>query len=372
MSFIIREKDYPAARISSVYGPRNISISNSPFHRGTDIAMPRRTRLHSLWKGRIITNTTNSGGPSNGYGHYIRIEHRELGLTTLYAHLEELSPLRVGQEVEAGQFVALSGNTGNSSGPHVHIEIHEGDPKFPSQVSGDLGGPNDPTVDMFKYFPKLADFVGKRNLVGYEESSSEDVLWVGKVISKTLNVRNKPTTKGTEILRTLNEGDYVKVYGRKGNDPFHWLRVGDNEYVSNARGEYVEEAEEPLFEAETSTRLNVRKDTNTNKDPIRTLDEGTPLNIYAVLDGEKPHKWAYIGNGEFVAESFLDSKLHDEIIEGDRVRVEEGTRTSDGGRFIKEVFERDHKVQTIKDNRALITFTGIPIDWVDLGNLKKV
>lgn len=57
----------------------------------------------------------------NGYGYYIILDHGE-GLTTLYGRCSLLL-VQVGQRVETGNVIALSGSTGRSTGPHLHFEV---------------------------------------------------------------------------------------------------------------------------------------------------------------------------------------------------------------------------------------------------------
>jgi len=85
------------------------------FHRGIDIAVPVGTPVHTIRKGRVVF-----AGPRNGYGSTVIVEHSN-GDRTLYGHnsMVRVSP---GELVESGTVVAFSGNTGRSTGPHVHFE----------------------------------------------------------------------------------------------------------------------------------------------------------------------------------------------------------------------------------------------------------
>ena len=58
---------------------------------------------------------------AGGYGYYVCIDHGN-GLTTLYGHCSQLLA-RVGQTVQSGDIIALSGSTGRSTGPHLHFEV---------------------------------------------------------------------------------------------------------------------------------------------------------------------------------------------------------------------------------------------------------
>ncbi len=103
--------------ISSGFGPRIHPISGEPdFHQGIDIEVPEGTDVYVSAAGRVIV-----AGRHSGYGLYVVVEHSH-GYRTLYGHLSEIGVYR-GQFVEGGQRIARSGNTGNSTGPHLHFEI---------------------------------------------------------------------------------------------------------------------------------------------------------------------------------------------------------------------------------------------------------
>ncbi|NLM97621.1 MAG: peptidoglycan DD-metalloendopeptidase family protein, partial [Halanaerobiaceae bacterium] len=103
---------YPVnARISSYYGERW-----GRMHEGIDFAVNVGTKVKASRAGKVIYS-----GWSNGYGYTVIIEHQK-GVRTLYAHNSKLL-VRSGQWVEQGEVICLSGNTGRSTGPHLHFEI---------------------------------------------------------------------------------------------------------------------------------------------------------------------------------------------------------------------------------------------------------
>ena len=103
---------YPVnARISSYFGARW-----GKQHAGIDFAVNVGTEIKAARAGKIIYSQW-----SNGYGYTVVIEHQK-GVRTLYAHNSKLL-VRGGQWVEQGQVISLSGNTGNSTGPHLHFEV---------------------------------------------------------------------------------------------------------------------------------------------------------------------------------------------------------------------------------------------------------
>jgi murein DD-endopeptidase MepM/ murein hydrolase activator NlpD len=83
-----------------------------------DFGAPVGTNVHASASGTVLV--AKSGGYSGGYGTYIVINHED-GIQTLYAHLSSIS-VSVGDKVEQGQIIAKSGNTGRSTGPHLHYE----------------------------------------------------------------------------------------------------------------------------------------------------------------------------------------------------------------------------------------------------------
>ena len=89
------------------------------YHPGIDIANRRGTPIYSSQFGRIIYT-----GYRGGYGKTIMIAHPK-GYVTLYGHLSRIL-VRRGQVVKQRQLIAKMGNTGRSTGPHLHFEIHHG------------------------------------------------------------------------------------------------------------------------------------------------------------------------------------------------------------------------------------------------------
>ena len=86
------------------------------MHEGIDITASSGTPVRSSAGGSVIY-----AGWLGGYGNLVVVDHGG-GLSTAYAHNSSFAS-SVGQSVAAGQVIAYSGNTGNSSGPHVHFEV---------------------------------------------------------------------------------------------------------------------------------------------------------------------------------------------------------------------------------------------------------
>lgn len=88
------------------------------FHSGVDIAADEGTEILCYLDGKV-----ESCGLSASYGYYLCVDHGD-GLKTLYAHASELLCFE-GDEVKRGQPIALVGETGRATGPHLHFEVYE-------------------------------------------------------------------------------------------------------------------------------------------------------------------------------------------------------------------------------------------------------
>jgi len=119
--------DFSGAHFPTIHGTR----MNSPYgirkfrlHRGVDMHISIGDSIVAAYPGKVIVSKYNR----RGYGHYVMIEHAN-GTRTLYGHLKKRL-VNVGDVVEGGQLVGWGGNTGRSSGPHLHFEIRYGEVNF--------------------------------------------------------------------------------------------------------------------------------------------------------------------------------------------------------------------------------------------------
>jgi murein DD-endopeptidase MepM/ murein hydrolase activator NlpD len=87
-------------------------------HPGVDIAVPVGTPIRAAGGGTIV-----EVGDDAKYGRFVRVEHRD-GYETLYAHASEIL-VKQGDKVSSGRTIALSGNTGQSTAPHLHFEVRQ-------------------------------------------------------------------------------------------------------------------------------------------------------------------------------------------------------------------------------------------------------
>ncbi|MFF3144252.1 M23 family metallopeptidase, partial [Streptomyces sp. NPDC057927] len=90
-------------------------------HSGQDFAVPVGTPVKAAHSGTVVKAGPNGGGDGPAYGNAIVIKHAN-GTYSQYAHLSKVN-VKIGEKVTTGEKIALSGSTGNSTGPHLHFEI---------------------------------------------------------------------------------------------------------------------------------------------------------------------------------------------------------------------------------------------------------
>lgn len=93
----------------------------SRYHKAVDLATrTAHSNLYSIMDGKVTHNSSNAS-----LGNYIIIENQVNHLAFLYAHMNTRSPLSIGTSVRTGQLVGQQGTTGESTGPHVHVELQD-------------------------------------------------------------------------------------------------------------------------------------------------------------------------------------------------------------------------------------------------------
>ncbi|PWU43733.1 peptidase M23 [Micromonospora globispora] len=103
------------AEVTSCYGQRWGTL-----HAGIDFAMPAGTPIHAAAAGTVV----KAGDAGDGYGNSVFIDHGN-GYLTHYAHQSRLV-VSVGDKVSVGEVIGYEGSTGDSTGPHLHFEVHKG------------------------------------------------------------------------------------------------------------------------------------------------------------------------------------------------------------------------------------------------------
>ena len=105
-------------RVASGYGMRMDPIYHTRrFHAGMDFTAPTGTDIYATGNGRV-----SSAGWQQGYGNCVEIDHG-FGYMTLYGHMHVIN-VRKGQTIKRGEVIGIVGNTGKSTGPHLHYEVH--------------------------------------------------------------------------------------------------------------------------------------------------------------------------------------------------------------------------------------------------------
>jgi len=123
-------------RVTSGFGSRSNPFTGqgAESHSGIDISVPIGTDVFATAYGTV----SMAGWSGSGYGYKVVIEHG-FGYSTLYAH-NSVVLVSEGELVRRGQIIALSGNTGRSTGPHVHYEVRRNDiPRNPEPYLESLG-----------------------------------------------------------------------------------------------------------------------------------------------------------------------------------------------------------------------------------------
>jgi len=161
-------------RLSQEYGRPNKSYA-AGHHTGLDYAVPAGTAVMTVGSGTVVES-----GFNKSYGNYIKVKHAN-GLYSLYAHLSNRT-VSAGQTVREGAIIGKSGNTGNSTGAHLHFEIR-----------GGSGSYND-AIDPYRYFNAAAQSVVNKGLkaVGVAPrpvtgSAAATAAAVGSAVSKAVS-----------------------------------------------------------------------------------------------------------------------------------------------------------------------------------------
>ncbi len=113
-------------KLTSSFGMRiSPTRGTSDFHTGQDFAVPLGTEAHAVTNGEVIF-----AGWGGGYGNLVKLRHAN-DTESWYAHLSRIT-VSVGDSVDRGSVIGLTGSTGNSTGPHLHLETRvNGNPTDP-------------------------------------------------------------------------------------------------------------------------------------------------------------------------------------------------------------------------------------------------
>ena len=187
--------------VSQEFGENPSWYPNTNGHNGIDFSVPVGTPVYAAADGVVSLaelDTTTAQDPNRGYGYHIRIQHAN-NFTTIYGHFMDGGLLvSTGEHVQAGQTIGQSGNTGFSTGPHLHFEVRTG--------SGVNTGVN-PRLYMVEELPAKAE-----------------IFHLQLAENHAVNIRSGPGM-GFHVVRTRADNEPFKVLGLAGNDV--WLQVED-------------------------------------------------------------------------------------------------------------------------------------------------
>ncbi len=124
---------YPVADVlitqyfgNTAFSTKNPQVYNGSGHNGIDFGVRTGTPIYSAGAGTVVgTGNTDTACSGVSYGKWVLIRHTN-GLTTLYAHLSVIG-VSAGDKVTSRQKIGLSGNTGYSTGPHLHFTVYASD-----------------------------------------------------------------------------------------------------------------------------------------------------------------------------------------------------------------------------------------------------
>jgi len=178
-------------KITSPFGPRR-----RRFHYGTDIKLQVGDTVYAAFEGKVRVQQYER----RGFGYFLVLRHPN-GLETVYGHLSEFL-VSEGESVEPGQPIALGGNTGRSTGPHLHFEC-----RF-------LGRAIDP-----------ADIVDFNNFCTFDDSYVFQKYKTNEISTNNINYarQNKYTTPGAVTYHRIRSGDTLSKIAQAHRVPISQL-----------------------------------------------------------------------------------------------------------------------------------------------------
>jgi RHS repeat-associated protein len=198
--------------ITSNFGYRiHPTKGTKDFHVGIDLGASTGSEVRSLAAGKVVMAKWDKGDKTGktGYGKYIVIDHGH-GYYSLYGHLHG-SGLKVGEgdDVTNGQVIALSGNTGRSTGPHLHLEMAK---------AGSLGAFFNPASKLDpKSIKDLQILIDQLNGVVFGEENNN--IYLGKEIEEvtvTAKGPERPKPKEVRIENIMLQGAKTNANGNTG------------------------------------------------------------------------------------------------------------------------------------------------------------
>lgn len=202
--------------------PEYYSQFGLPYHCGLDFPAPNGTLVKSVEDG--VVTRLNLNPASNNYGIHVGITHYN-GFQTLYCHLQSVNVV-MNQVVQCGQVIGLSNNTGNSTGPHLHMEVRNLSQPYTddNNVLWPYGmRPVWPYIEHL-YYPWLQ----QNGIEGYLYGSSLVKNMSGDYarVVGTLNLRSQPSAT-SNLLGQVTTGTVVKILSDITNGYYKVLTTND-------------------------------------------------------------------------------------------------------------------------------------------------
>lgn len=197
-------------KVTCEYGRKGTAWA-SGMHQGIDLVGITNKKVYAICPGVV----ERAGYDKGGFGNYVRIKEDGTENRIYLAHLDKIY-VKVGQRLTYTTVVGLMGSTGNSTGPHTHVEIRE----FKNGVA------------VRKLNP--ATYMGIPNKVGTYNSANYQIKTISKPVEqapvlKTLarntNLRSEPNTKSSATLYVANTTLYVLQAGVAQADGYTWDKV---------------------------------------------------------------------------------------------------------------------------------------------------
>ncbi len=251
--------------ITSNYGPRNSPTEGaSSNHKGIDIEVTEGTNVYACEDGKVTTATY-----SDSAGNWIEIDHGN-GYVSKYMHNSELK-VSVGDIVEKGQIIALSGNTGVSTGAHLHFQIElDGQPVDPltflydngmGEGDGGIGSDSDNIESNdSKYYAKVATWSEEEN----------------EVVSNDPEVQQSSTNSHNMTTTNINYQEFVSAYTMPFDYLWALLVIGEDKDFVLQLADLVQDSEIEITVHDNLTiNTNVVTNTYTKKQKVDTKGQVT-------------------------------------------------------------------------------------------------
>lgn len=197
------------------------------YHNGIDILLRTGNEVKAAFEGMV-----RIAQYSSSYGNVVVIRHNN-GIETLYAHLSKRK-VKPGDYVQTGQTIGLGGNTGRSSGSHLHFETrYKGEPINPNKIIDfKTGKLKNDTIFLTKYNFKSSKNVLKNKKTKKPVNNTKSI--VKTKTPKPNNVKVKPVVKPKEATKkapkTVEPKTVTKTKKSTGNKKYHKVEYGNTLY----------------------------------------------------------------------------------------------------------------------------------------------